>query len=111
MALTLDCYGRSPVVAGLPTVPHRRDRRSPSPTDGPHDVVTSTWESYAYPSSRHAGGVNAAFCDGHVVFINEQIEPRVYAMLMTSNHHKSKYWDRASGLPDRKLPQPTDGSF
>ena len=82
-----------------------------SPWDGPHDVVTSMWESYAYPSSRHPGGVNAAFCDGHIVFIDDQIEPRVYAMLMTSNRHKSKYWDKASGAADRKLPQPSDSDY
>src|SRR5262245_10037430 len=55
------------------------------PIDGPHDVITSTWESYGFPSSRHAGGVNAAFCDGHVVFIEERIDPGIYAMLMSSN--------------------------
>ena len=79
------------------------------PWDGPREILTSTWESYGFPSSRHASGVNAAFCDGHVVFINENIDPGVYAMLMTSNRIKSKYWDKSSGLPDRKLPQPTEG--
>jgi prepilin-type N-terminal cleavage/methylation domain-containing protein/prepilin-type processing-associated H-X9-DG protein len=57
---------------------------------GPHDAVSSTWESYGFPSSRHAGGVNAAFCDGHIVTISDQIDMRVYAMLMSSNRKKSK---------------------
>jgi prepilin-type N-terminal cleavage/methylation domain-containing protein/prepilin-type processing-associated H-X9-DG protein len=38
----------------------------------------------ALPSSNHAGGVVAAFCDGHVSFLKESIEPHVYAQLITS---------------------------
>ena len=30
-----------------------------------------TYESYAYPSSAHPGGVNMAFCGGQVEFIAE----------------------------------------
>jgi prepilin-type processing-associated H-X9-DG protein len=70
------------------------------------DIVTSCWESYGYPSSRHSGGVNVSFCDGHIIFLRESIDPRIYAQLMTSNRTKSKYWDPKSGLPDKKLPQP-----
>ena len=43
----------------------------------------------AMPSSNHPGGVNVAFVGGSVQFVTEQIEPRVYAQLMTSNRHKS----------------------
>jgi prepilin-type N-terminal cleavage/methylation domain-containing protein/prepilin-type processing-associated H-X9-DG protein len=35
------------------------------------------------PSSLHAGGVNASFCDGHVGLISSDIDARVYASLMT----------------------------
>jgi prepilin-type processing-associated H-X9-DG protein len=31
----------------------------------------------------HPGGVNAVFCDGHVGFINESIEVRIMAALVT----------------------------
>lgn len=31
----------------------------------------------------HSGGVNAVFCDGHVGFINDSIEVRVMAALVT----------------------------
>jgi prepilin-type processing-associated H-X9-DG protein len=55
--------------------------------------------------------VNAAFCDGHIVFLGERIALRVYSMLMTSNQKRSKYWDRDSGLHDLKLPQPTDADL
>jgi len=84
---------------------------SQSRHDGSPDVVSSFWESYGFPSSRHPGGVNAAFCDGHIVFVSESIAPRVYAMLMTSNRNRSTYWDRDSGMPDRKLPQPSDSDW
>jgi prepilin-type N-terminal cleavage/methylation domain-containing protein/prepilin-type processing-associated H-X9-DG protein len=36
-----------------------------------------------YPSSRHSGGVMAAFCDGHVVFLRDSIENKVLWQLMT----------------------------
>lgn len=75
---------------------------------GAPGIVTSTWESYGFPSSRHPSGVNAAFCDGHIVFLRETMDPHVYAMLMTSNRAKSKYWDPDTGQQDRKLKQPTD---
>ena len=39
----------------------------------------TTYESYAYPSSLHPGGVNMAFCGGQVEFIAETIDPLVYA--------------------------------
>lgn len=37
------------------------------------------------PSSNHAGGVNAIFCDGAGKFLNQQIDPYVYIKLITSN--------------------------
>jgi prepilin-type N-terminal cleavage/methylation domain-containing protein/prepilin-type processing-associated H-X9-DG protein len=37
------------------------------------------------PSSKHPGGVLAAFCDGHVQFVKDGISPWVYAQLLTSN--------------------------
>jgi prepilin-type N-terminal cleavage/methylation domain-containing protein/prepilin-type processing-associated H-X9-DG protein len=43
----------------------------------------------AFPSSRHAGGVNVAFVGGNVRFVADSLEPRVYAQLMTSNRNKS----------------------
>jgi prepilin-type processing-associated H-X9-DG protein len=73
------------------------------------------YESYRYPASNHPGGVNVAFCDGHIIFLRESIEPRVYAQLMTSNRNKSKYYDSSITPPnlstDRKLPQPSDADL
>ena len=57
------------------------------------------------PSSFHSGGVNSAFAGGQVVFIADQIEPFVYAQLMTSNHKQSE-------LPgDKTEPEPSDDAF
>jgi prepilin-type N-terminal cleavage/methylation domain-containing protein len=41
------------------------------------------------PSSFHQGGVMAAFHDGHVRFLRESIDYRVYTFLMTPNGNKS----------------------
>ncbi len=39
---------------------------------------------YARPASYHPGGVNVAYCDGHVAELNEGIDYVTYAHLMTS---------------------------
>jgi prepilin-type processing-associated H-X9-DG protein len=39
----------------------------------------------ARPSSHHVGGVNVAFCDGHVRFVRDDMEYRTYCGLMTPN--------------------------
>ena len=82
----------------------------------PADMVTfsnPSFESYAWPSSTHPGGVNVAFCAGQVEFITEGIDPVVYGQLMTSNSKRSKLKDKPgpSGIPDRKLNQPSDDQY
>lgn len=37
-----------------------------------------------YPNSRHSGGVMAAFCDGHVIFLKDSIAKTVLWQLMTA---------------------------
>ncbi len=44
---------------------------------------------HSQPSSNHAGGVVAAFCDGHTAFIKDSVQARVYAQLLSSNHQSS----------------------
>lgn len=79
--------------------------------------VGSEYESYGYPTSKHPGGVNAAFCDGHIVFIQENVDPTIYAMLMTSNNKRSKFYDKnlaasdPSRAADRFLQQPSDADY
>ena len=48
-------------------------------------VINQPSQPYRYPSSNHAGGVNAVFADDHTAFIQETIQPSVYCQLMTSN--------------------------
>ncbi len=42
-------------------------------------------DEFARPSGGHSGGVNAAFCDGRVIFLSDQIRYEVYRQLMTPN--------------------------
>lgn len=56
-------------------------------------------------SSNHSGGVNAAFIDGHVVFLNDQMDAFVFAQLCTSNHKQSDLQG------DATKPEPADGTF
>ena len=57
-----------------------RPAPSPVPTGGSlADYV------YRYPSSRHGGGVSAAFCDGHVAFLTDSLDSWVYCQLLTQN--------------------------
>jgi prepilin-type N-terminal cleavage/methylation domain-containing protein/prepilin-type processing-associated H-X9-DG protein len=62
------------------------------------------------PSSFHSGGVNVAFMGGQVAFIADQIEPLIYAQLMTSNHKQSELGIEADGY-ESKLPEPGDDAF
>ena len=34
-----------------------------------------------FPSSLHQGGVHAGFCDGHIQFLSEKIDGKVYAAM------------------------------
>jgi prepilin-type processing-associated H-X9-DG protein len=70
----------------------------------------STYESYGYPNSAHPGGANIAFCDGHIVFIAESMDPLIYGQLMTSNRNRSTLKD-AAGKTERQLPPPPDNAF
>jgi prepilin-type processing-associated H-X9-DG protein len=45
---------------------------------------------YGRPSSSHGGGFNAAFCDGSMKFLSEDIEYRVYALIMAPASLKTK---------------------
>jgi prepilin-type N-terminal cleavage/methylation domain-containing protein/prepilin-type processing-associated H-X9-DG protein len=55
----------------------------PMGTFDPTNTSSPTGLAYARPSSNHPGGVNASFCDGHLQFINEEIQYNVYTQLMT----------------------------
>ena len=81
-----------------------------SPPGSMQEFAASVFEPYAFPSSKHPNGVNVAFADGRVVFLGQMVDPTVYAMLMTSNRSKSKFYTTVNSTEtqDRKVPQPTD---
>lgn len=75
----------------------------------PPDGMADMNEVLSFPSSNHKGGVNVAFAGGRVVYIIDNISPRVYAQLMTSNSRKSKLHD--GNNPDRRMPLVSDDDF
>jgi prepilin-type N-terminal cleavage/methylation domain-containing protein len=63
-----------------------------------------------FPSSHHPEIVNVAFASGSVQALNQDIDPLVYAQLMTSNHKLSDLQD-ADGAPEKELKQPEEGDW
>jgi prepilin-type N-terminal cleavage/methylation domain-containing protein/prepilin-type processing-associated H-X9-DG protein len=63
-----------------------------------YDEVAAGYD-YARPSSYHAGGVVATFCDGHTQFLNEGIDYNVYALLMTPDGAKAKSTKTGNSMP------------
>jgi prepilin-type processing-associated H-X9-DG protein len=63
----------------------------------------------AFPSSNHPGSVNVAFVGGSVRVVGDQIEPRVYAQLMTSNSKRSEL--EFGGVKDKDLPPISDSDY
>jgi hypothetical protein len=54
-----------------------------------------------------------AFCDGHLTFIAETMDPVIYAQLCTSNRQRSRLIDYtvSGGLPERKMTPPPDNAY
>lgn len=48
------------------------------------DAAFSINPQTAYPSSNHSGGVSVAFCDGHTMFLRDNITPAVLSQLITA---------------------------
>jgi prepilin-type processing-associated H-X9-DG protein len=85
--------------------------QQPSSMEQWADVVN--FEKYGFPHSTHPGGVNMAFCDGHVTTINETMDPLVYGQLMTSNRNKSRFIDysQTPEVPERRMTPPSDSAY
>lgn len=66
-------------------------------------------DCHTYTSSNHPGGVNMAFCDGRVEYLNDNVEPRIYGQLMTSNSRRSQFV--SGGTPDRRLPPVSSSDY
>lgn len=67
--------------------------------------ATDQFQRPGIPSSNHPGGVNVGFVGGQVQLLSDQIEPFVYAQLMTSNHKQSDLDE------DATRPEPSDDGF
>jgi hypothetical protein len=76
---------------------------------GMKDFARMTPED-GFPSSHHPEGVNVVFVSGAVQFFSEQIDPLVYAQLMTSDHRKSDLTN-AAGIREKDLPGPKEGDY
>ncbi|QDU91665.1 Type II secretion system protein G precursor [Pirellulimonas nuda] len=74
------------------------------------DALDASNEELGYPSSEHPSTVNAAFCDGHVTTLADDIDGVVYAQIMTSNYKRSKLVT-ANNQTDAQLPPVSDSSF
>lgn len=62
--------------------------------------------SFARPSSNHSGGVNVAFCDSHASFLSEDVDPYVYAQLLTASRSQARH-PRNGGNNWRQTPIPS----
>lgn len=71
--------------------------------------MTRIMNVHAFPSSNHPGGVNMAFGDARVVYVNDTIDPVIYGQLMTSNARRSNY--APGGTLDRNLPPVSSDQF
>jgi prepilin-type N-terminal cleavage/methylation domain-containing protein len=63
-------------------------------------VVSSAPKSDAangHPSSNHSGGFHLTFCDGRSQFVSDDIEYRVYCLLMAPSNAEAKYAHNSAG--------------
>jgi prepilin-type processing-associated H-X9-DG protein len=86
LATTWDARGTVEQPDKISNVFVWHDRSNPTPemliNGGLKNQVVLTSQT-ARPSSFHSGGVNVAFCDGHVQFLRDDITYPVYVQLMT----------------------------
>ncbi len=106
------CWEQPDLVAeGITNDTHFKQRRINGGTSDheSYDNIADITIDDGFPSSNHYGGVNAAFVGGAVKFISDEIEPRVYAQLMTSNRHKSDL--HVGDVWDPELPAIAGGDY
>ena len=58
----------------------------------------SAWPRFARPGSSHSSGANVAFCDGHTMYLRDDIDYVVYVQLMTPNRPSVRYSDWTKNL-------------
>lgn len=62
--------------------------QSADATSGAAPNMVATPGYFSLPNSQHAGGVMAAFCDGHTAFLTDSLAASVYAQLVTADHSR-----------------------
>ncbi|MBN2216517.1 MAG: DUF1559 domain-containing protein [Pirellulales bacterium] len=67
-------------------------------TDTAPRVETASGSPLWVPTGYHPSGVNMAYCDGHVVFIDEGVNYEIYALQMTP--HGSETWQAGVARSD-----------
>lgn len=70
--------GRAWISGWSPTGATYRHLKMPNTTNCHFGDSFTSGESVVTPSSNHSGGVNVAMADGHVQFVTDDIEPRVW---------------------------------
>ena len=92
------CWEQPGVVTGTTASVLDRSKRingnlEPDAHDDVEDVgrdgTAANIHRDAYPTSLHPAGINIAYVGGSVKFTTDQIEPVVFAQLMTSNRNRS----------------------
>lgn len=58
-------------------------RSGPAALQAINGAPSATEGASPWPSSRHPGGINVVFCDGHMRFLTQDIDGAVYACLVT----------------------------
>lgn len=77
-ALQSAYIGRAWISGWSPTAATYRHLKSPNTTHCHFGHSFTSGEFLVTPSSEHAGGVNVAMADGHVEFVTDDVEPRVW---------------------------------
>lgn len=81
--VTLDRYNGETLELGSSVIVGDDGLNTPSMINTYRD--TAAIGQTPRPSSNHAGGVNAAYADGHATFLNDSMSEQVYFRLITSS--------------------------
>ncbi len=84
-ALQSAYVGRAWISGWSPTGATYRHLKTPNTTHCHFGHSFTSGEFLVTPSSEHSGGINTAFADGHVEFVTNDVEPRIWWSLGSRN--------------------------